>query len=313
MERFLRNYKTALAIAALAISTAAMANAQWTFVNFTVPQTGAKSPAPYGIDNQNDIVGVYANPDIRRGATFGFLRTGGNPAQWTLLTDPDPAGKILEPLGVNSSHTVVGYYQPVKGLIDGFIYSGGTYNTLNQPGCKDSYVSGINDKGDMAGFCYNPKTFQSWFYTAKNGLTTFYKIPGSVDTYATAINSIEWVGGWYFDGTSTHGYVRTSKGGVTTYDFPGAGQTWVYGVSDVSSRDDQWVAGYFENPDGSFHGFLNLNGTYTQIDVPGSTSTSVTGVNVHGWFVGTYRDASGKYHGYYAKPSNAASVLIDEE
>jgi hypothetical protein len=73
------------------------------------------------------------------------------------------------------------------------------------------------------------------------------------------------------------------------------------------------VSGYYENPDGTYHGFLNLNGTNIPIDVPGAKSTAVFGVNVKGWFVGTYQDANGHYFGFYAKPSSGASMLVDEE
>jgi probable HAF family extracellular repeat protein len=50
------------------------------------------------------------------------------------------------------------------------------------------------------------------------------------------------------------------------------------------------------------HGFLLDNGTYTTLDVPGSTSTQAWGINDSGEIVGTYADAGGGQHGFLATP-----------
>jgi len=308
----LRMFRPAVAIAGLSVLTGAMASAQYTFVKIKVPVTGAGNAAPYGISNQNDIVGLYSIKG-QRGVIKSFLRTGTKPPQWTFLGDPASDGKITAAYGVNSSRTVVGYFQPSRGVFDGFLYTGGVYSSIVEPGCKDTEVDGINDHGDLAGYCYMGRTSEGWVYTSSNNSTTFFAVPGASNTVATALNSSDQVGGFYQGGPHVVGFVRASNGTITTYDYPGSVPSWLWGISDVSNRGDQWISGYFENPDGSFHGYLNLNGTYSQIDVPGAKSTTVTGVNVRGWFVGVYQDTLGHYFGYYAKPSSGASVLIDEE
>jgi len=50
--------------------------------------------------------------------------------------------------------------------------------------------------------------------------------------------------------------------------------------------------------DGKDHGFLLSNGSFTIIDVPGSTTTEAMGINNAGWIVGYYSDSSGTRHGF---------------
>jgi probable HAF family extracellular repeat protein len=50
------------------------------------------------------------------------------------------------------------------------------------------------------------------------------------------------------------------------------------------------------------HGFLLDQGSYTTLDVPGSSYTFATGVNASGQIVGCYIDAAGGQHGFLATP-----------
>ena len=53
----------------------------------------------------------------------------------------------------------------------------------------------------------------------------------------------------------------------------------------------------------SFHGFLlDVDGTYTTLDVPGSTDTFASGINDGGEIVGYYTDFLGMSHGFLATP-----------
>jgi probable HAF family extracellular repeat protein len=53
------------------------------------------------------------------------------------------------------------------------------------------------------------------------------------------------------------------------------------------------------------HGFLLRQGEYTAIDFPGSTSTSVFGINDDGVMVGFFSDKKGHTHGFKAVPKEA--------
>ena len=313
MKMSMRIRRSMFAMAAFVISVSAIASAQYTFVKFKVPMTGSKFTAPQAISNKNEIVGTFEVSQLGRLVTLGFWRSNDHPAQWTYLQDPSGDGHFTQANSINSSRVVVGDYTTSSTVIDGMVFSGGQYSTYDVSGCKRTYIDGINDHGDRTGDCLKSGTYRGWLNRSKNGVTTFFTVPGAVNTYTTSVNSIDEVGGWYFDGAHNHGYERVSSGGVTTIDFPGAVSTWVFGISDITSTGKGWVSGTFEEADGSFHGYLYSVGKFTQIEVPGSVTTSVTGVNKHGWFVGSYTDSQGHSFGFYAKPSSSSSVVVDEE
>jgi hypothetical protein len=50
------------------------------------------------------------------------------------------------------------------------------------------------------------------------------------------------------------------------------------------------------------HGFLLRHGSYTTLDVPGSTGTSASEINASGKIVGYYVDVTGNWHGFLATP-----------
>ena len=53
----------------------------------------------------------------------------------------------------------------------------------------------------------------------------------------------------------------------------------------------------------SFHGFLlDVDGTYTTLDVPGSTDTFASGINASGQIVGYYAVSVNRSHGFLATP-----------
>jgi hypothetical protein len=56
------------------------------------------------------------------------------------------------------------------------------------------------------------------------------------------------------------------------------------------------------------HGFLYSGGTYTTIDFPHATGTTVTGINAHDDIVGGYSDADGA-HGFVRR--SGACIPID--
>ena len=58
------------------------------------------------------------------------------------------------------------------------------------------------------------------------------------------------------------------------------------------------------------HGFLlDTSGSFTTIDVPGSTSTGVFGINNSGQIVGRYVDSTG-VHGFLATPVPEPRTLL---
>jgi hypothetical protein len=78
----------------------------------------------------------------------------------------------------------------------------------------------------------------------------------------------------------------------TTIDFPQEGvSTAAFGINASGQ-----IVGSYDN--GQAHGFLlDVDGSYTTLDPPGSTYTEAWGINNSGQIVGYYTDAGGRAHG----------------
>ena len=60
--------------------------------------------------------------------------------------------------------------------------------------------------------------------------------------------------------------------------------------------------GFFFDSSNKQHGFLDVGGSFSPIDPPGSISTQATGINDAGLIVGFFTDTSNKQHGFLATP-----------
>ena len=112
---------------------------------------------------------------------IGFLDTDG------VFTTINPPGSYnTHPLSVNDAGQVVGYYFDSIGE-HGFLYSGGTYTTLDQPTGIGYFtwptISTTLDRLSGMGLAKSQKGF---LYSG--GVYTIIDPPGSVDTYAIALN-----------------------------------------------------------------------------------------------------------------------------
>src|SRR5262249_41868010 len=89
------------------------------------------------------------------------------------------------------------------------------------------------------------------------------------------------------------------KFSFTTIDVPVCGPTNNGPCQTrVNGNSTNAIVGDFDDNGGNTHGFVLRGGEYTQIDVPGATSTSLNGINASGWLAGTYVDA-GQMHAFF--------------
>ena len=99
---------------------------------------GGLSTHIYGINNSGDFVG--------QAGERGFLDHAG------IFSFLDIPGAILTvATALNNDDTVVGYFVDSAGLQHGFKFSGGAYQTLDDPLGLNSYLTGINDRGQIVG------------------------------------------------------------------------------------------------------------------------------------------------------------------
>jgi hypothetical protein len=94
-------------------------------------------------------------------------------------------------------------------------------------------------------------------------------------------------------GISTVLAVPAAAETFTTIEYPGAMHTRLFGISPRGT-----IAGFYINPDGSFHGLLRSGEELTSFDFPGATFTGAIGINAAGAVVGFYGTSPGVFHGY---------------
>jgi hypothetical protein len=292
-------------MAAIVLSTSAIASAQYKFVKLTVP--GAAQTIPVGINNNNLVVGYYAEGS----ATYGFSY---NPSTKKYQYPINKANFITEAMAVNNAGTIVGAYAtaPTSGYF-GLVDNGGSLSEYQEPGCSGTQVTGINDYPTMVGSCSvvrNGQTIkEGWIGTPWN---TTYSCPNATATLPVAINNWAISGGSIYYGTgqniTVQGFLATDSGTCQIISYPGAAYTSVGGLND----DGQISGTYWASASGSSQGFLINGSTYSTLNVPKSKATSLNQINNNKWIVGTFVRKNVVY-GFVAEPISGASILVDSD
>jgi len=209
------------------------------------------------------------------------------------------------PEKLNASGEIVGFYVDSLGLQHGFLLQGGSFSTFDFPGAVDNVLEGINDSTQTTG-AYDDSSQVTHGFLLQGGTFSSFDVPNGVGaTQPEGINDSTEVTGTYYDaGTGLEpGFLRQPDGSVVDIVPPhSGGYTEAHGINNsgtIVGRDIGAVS----------QGFQLSNGTYTYIDVPGATNTSIFGINNLGDIVGDYVDASGVQHGFVM--SNGIVTTID--
>src|SRR4029077_3389720 len=204
-----------------------------------------------GINDQGQIVGYYIDSS---NTLHGFLYSGGT---YVTLDDPSagtgsPSGALgTFAFGINDSSEIVGTYvngSSTNAAYHGFVYSGGTYTTVDDPLAADyTDARGINASGQIVGtYIGNNHIQRSFLYS--NGIFTTVSNPAAENIYAFGINDVGHVVGQY-QGQSFILYGGNSY--AIIYDSAAYAGTFAFGIN----ASDQ-VVGYFFDSNGKYHGFL---------------------------------------------------------
>ena len=163
---------------------------------------------------------------------------------------------------------IAGYYFPPSSASHGYVQTGASFITAEPPNSSSSYLWGINTSGLAAGgFCQGSSCDSAPFGAQ----------------------------GYTYDSTT---------GAITAIDFPGSMSTVAYGVSALGVVVGGFCPTNTLCPLNLFyiasHGFIDDNGTFTQLDYPGSDGTTAFGVNNTETVVGTYSTfgGNGVIHGF---------------
>ena len=228
------------------------------------------------------------------GVSRGFVRFS-NGSFSAPIVDPNDTVGFTEGRGINNSGTVVGDYAVSDGNNHGFFLSGGTFTEYDVPGmlnpprsvANSTIVLGINDAGDFTGR-FNDINGNFYGYISRGGTITSFSVPGTSFTLAYDINnSKQLVVGYYIDNSGIlHGYYRDANGALHfPIDPSGSVQTILFG-----DNDRNWVVGRYADSSGVTHGlfFVPPNNFFT-FDYPGSTFTSLNGINDAGKYLWSLR------------------------
>ena len=198
------------------------------------------------------------------------------------------------PYDVNNRGQIIGRYD--DGSEQPFLRDArGRFITLQIPGARSAWASGINDRGQIVGI-YSQNTpivkqegGRRHGYLWDRGRVTRIDVPGAVETGAFGINNHGAVVGAYLDASGrSHGFVWR-RGRLTTLDVPGTADTTPQGINDQGQ-----IVGFAADADGnSFRGFLRSRGRYRTFAAPAVSLTLPVGINNRGQISGYTSDAAG--------------------
>ena len=227
----------------------------------TIDFPGASFTRAIGINRNGDIVGSYYTPSDKGQREHGFLLRGG------VFSSIDVPGAISTlAIGINTGGDIAGHYlSATSDIRHGFVLHAGRFLTIDYPGASYTEAWRINDSGQVAGR-YAGVDGNFHVYLLSNGTFTSFDYPTALQTapagysHVGGLNNFGDLASDYASSApfqqlsnlqgNVHGFVL-SGGAFTSFDFAGANGTIVFGINDHGQ-----VVGVYENPDGTFHGFL---------------------------------------------------------
>ncbi len=215
---------------------------------------------------------------------------------------------------INQDSSVVGYYDTADGHRHGFIArpAAGTgeavdtepvvatgdsnyiFESIDVPGVDFLALTASSDFEDYAGYTRSPDSEKEIAFTLIDDVFETYDFPGSQKIHFYALGNNGNAAGHYQDSDGLFHGVVLENGELRQYDFPGAVQTEIYGISDATGA----LTGNFIDASGVRRGFSGDE----IIEVSGASETYADFVNATGGMVGSYVDAGGVYYPYVRTP-----------
>jgi uncharacterized membrane protein len=276
------------------LSAESKAPAQYRFQFFDVP--GAVSIFPWTISDLGVVTGFFldssANPE-----SHSFIRSATGDIE--TFAASDAAGEKTFAQGVNDFGVVVGY-ELVGPVLHGFFRApNGRITQIDVPGATDTYVSAVNNLGDVVGGYDFGDPINIGFLLRDGEFASLKDPPGSApkQNFPTAINDLGWVSGYFFDPAGVeHGYVLR-EGVYTIVNFPGeTAKTELFQSNDrgqiiVNANSDMGCSSIFDV----------LSKTFSPAPCAQAGSEAL-GINNRSQLTGSSNDDSGANHGFIATP-----------
>jgi probable HAF family extracellular repeat protein len=232
---------------------------------------------------------------------------------YTTLDDPLATNGTFA-TGVNASGQVVGSYNDAAGNAHGFLYSGGTYTTFNDPDAGnggDTLADGINNLGQIVGTFINFPQELAYIKVGNSYPIIVYPLNVNFVTEAHGINSLGEVVGEYTDNAGAiHGFVYLRDLGVFATFAPNDASFPNTVLNGINENGTLMVGQHGGR--GVPEGFL-WNGTFfipLRDPFAGNNGTAAKGVNDAGQVVGYYFDAGNRAHGFLYSGGNYTTIDV---
>jgi hypothetical protein len=141
--------------------------------------------------------------------------------------------------------------------------------------------------------------------------TVFF--PGDTFTQLLGINDFEVIAG-YHGANVNKGFVFTFPNNFTPENFPNSAQTQVIGINNRGFFKPFTFAfdtdGFYIDMAGTTHGFLDIDGTFTTVDFPGTHFNQLLGLNNFDQAAGYYADAANIDHPYIFDNNGGVFLVI---
>ena len=232
---------------------------------------------------------------------------------FTTLDDPLASGSNggTSPYSIYQG-SIVGVYTDSLDVGHGFLLSGTTYTTLDDP-LANGYTSATGVSGsNIVGFYSGVGTGTHGFLltgTTYTPLADPLASSSNGGTIPEGLSGSDIVGNYFDSDNFSHGFLL-SGATYTTLDDPLASD--LNGGTSLEAISGSSIVGTYDDSNGVNHGFLLSGTTYTTIDDPLASDTAGNGTLPFGIFgndiVGSYNDRAGHSHGFIYNGSKYTTV-----
>ena len=270
----------------------------------TIDVPGKAHTLAFGINDRGEVVGQWYSEGFAQSG--GFRRDAGG--RYYLFPAP-PGYDGITPQAINNSGSIVGQTYP-----DGFILSGGISRSITLADHSEVFLRALNDSGVFGGNAVGD--FGDVPVISLDGTNlVVVPLPDYTAAGVSAIANNGTLGGYRqqtvrVDGTEntfTSGFILSGSK-TTTIRTPRSSYSSVDGIYSRGTIMGAFISRTSGN---ALRSFLLQDGEFSEIELvfdrPGSGRASISARNDAGLIVGFYRDASGAYHSYLARPE--ASTL----
>jgi probable HAF family extracellular repeat protein len=203
----------------------------------TIDYPGFQDTFLTGLNDLGQITGMAAT-----GSAIGFVYSM---STHTFTEINYPGSDYTVPNSINNGGVVGGYFGLNSGkTIEGFELVGSTYSSIVVPGSSYTHVTGVSGAGKLFGYAVSPTSQYISFSADEGGVHRLLASVSEAVVLGVNVGSNALVG-TYGGG----GFIYQNKN-LQTLQFPGATLTFPQAVNAAGE-----VVGWFQNPDGSHHGF----------------------------------------------------------